>query len=173
MTSPMPLLHRLDARDRALYLRWSLDHRASRLERRCWIAVTHLGSAIVTIGAVLVPLALEPWPRPVSWHAGLALAVSHGFIQVIKRLVGRERPSETVPGRSAIGNPDRFSFPSGHATSSLAIALSYAVAFPAATVPLVTLGIVVGWSRVALGVHFPGDVLVGQIIAALTVLALH
>lgn len=166
------LLERLDARDRRLYLRLALGHEAPLLRRRCWVAITALGSAVVTIGLVVVPYVARLWPRAASWRAGAALLISHLVIQVLKRLVGRERPSEAVPGRSVIANPDRFSFPSGHSASSLAIALSYAVAFPGLTVPLVALGMLVGWSRVALGVHYPGDVLAGQTIAALTVLLL-
>lgn len=171
--TPAGLLSRLDARDRTLFLRWALPGNASGLHRRCWIAITAMGSAGVTIGAVALPFALAPWPRAVTARAALALIVSHVFIQLIKRLVGRERPSERIGARSAIANPDRFSFPSGHSASSLAIALSYAIAFPSLAVPLVGLGLLVGMSRVALGVHYPGDVLAGQTIAALMVLALH
>lgn len=166
------LLHRLDRRDRDLFLRWSLGSEGSRIRRRVWIGITALGSAVVTIAAVTLPLALEPWPRDVSIRAALALVISHLVIQVAKRLIGRPRPSTAHPGRAAIANPDRFSFPSGHSASSLAVALAYATAFPALTLPLVTIGLLVGWSRVMLGVHYPGDVLAGQCIAALTVLAL-
>jgi undecaprenyl-diphosphatase len=166
------LLSRLDARDRSLFLRWSLADDAPRLRRRCWIAVTTLGSAAVTLAAVLMPVLLTAWPRPLAWRAAAALTISHLVIQVVKRLVGRPRPSEMIPARSVIANPDRFSFPSGHSASSLAVALAYATVFPSLTLPLVGLGLVVGWSRVVLGVHYPGDVLAGQTIAALTVLAL-
>ncbi len=166
------LLDRLDARDRRLFLRFALGADAPAFRRRLWIGLTTLGSAAVTIGLVVVPALLRLWPRAISWQAGAALLVSHLMIQILKRLVGRERPSEGLPGHAVIANPDRFSFPSGHSASSLAIALSYAVAFPGLTAPLVALGILVGWSRVALGVHYPGDVLAGQTIAALTVLLL-
>ncbi len=171
--TPAGLLSRLDARDRTLFLRWALPGDASGLHRRCWIAVTALGSAGVTIGAVILPFLLAPWPRAITAQAALALVGSHVVIQLIKRMVGRERPSERIGARSMIANPDRFSFPSGHSASSLAIALSYAIAFPQLAVPLVGLGLLVGMSRVVLGVHYPGDVLAGQTITALIVLALH
>ncbi len=170
---PAGLLSRLDARDRILYLRWCLPAEASDLQRRLWIGVTGLGSAPVTIAAVTLPLLGMPWPRAITGRAALALVVSHLVIQAVKRVVGRPRPSERTPDRLLIPNPDRFSFPSGHSASSLAIALSFALAFPAFAAPLVGLGFLVGASRVALGVHYPGDVLAGQAIAAVTVLALH
>jgi undecaprenyl-diphosphatase len=166
------LISRLDAQDRVLLVRWSLGLTASPARRRFWIAVTNLGSAAVTIGLVTIPLILAPWPRGITARAAVAVGFSHLVIQLLKRLVGRERPSEWIGDRAVIANPDRFSFPSGHATSSLAVALSYSVAFPSLTVGLVSLGLLVGWSRVVLGVHYPGDVLAGQSIAALTVLAL-
>jgi undecaprenyl-diphosphatase len=37
--------------------------------------------------------------------------------------------------------------------------------FPHASFPLVALAVLVGASRICLGVHYPGDVLVGQAIA--------
>jgi undecaprenyl-diphosphatase len=166
------LLARLDARDRSLFLKWSLGEDASQLQRRTWVVITSLGSAAVTVGAVLLPFLFVPALRAASGRAGLALVLSHLVIQLVKRSVGRGRPSERIPNRSRIANPDRFSFPSGHACSSLAVALGYAVGYPPLLAPLVGVGLLVGWSRVVLGVHYPGDVLVGQLIAAVTVLAL-
>ncbi len=64
--------------------------------------------------------------------------------------------------------PDRFSFPSGHACAAMAVAVAYAWAFPAFAVPLLLAALLVGFSRVMLGVHYPGDVAVGQAIALLS-----
>jgi undecaprenyl-diphosphatase len=64
--------------------------------------------------------------------------------------------------------PDRFSFPSGHACAAMSVAIGFAVAFPALAAPLLVLAWLVGFSRVVLGVHYPGDVLVGQAIALIT-----
>jgi undecaprenyl-diphosphatase len=50
----------------------------------------------------------------------------------------------------------------------MSVAFAYAVAHPPLAAPLLAVAMAVGLSRVALGVHYPGDVLVGQLIAVLT-----
>ena len=168
MTAAVRLVRALDGHDRGLLHRWVLQESHSLRRRRGWIAITHAGGAVVTIAAVLLPLLTGIWSRTVSARAALALTISHLLVQAIKRGVNRARPT-TV---SWISSPDRFSFPSGHATAALAVALSYGIAYPVVAPPLVGAALVVGWSRVVLGVHYPGDVAMGQGIALLTVVAL-
>ena len=61
--------------------------------------------------------------------------------------------------------PDRFSFPSGHAAAAMSVAFIYANAWPSLALPLIAVAGAVGLSRVFLGVHYLGDVLTGQLIA--------
>lgn len=168
MTSTVRLVRVLDGHDRGLLHRAVLPKSHARWRRRGWIVVTHAGGGAVTVAAVVVPFLTGLWSRPASVHAALALTLSHAVVQVIKRSVHRERPTTTPH----ITCPDRFSFPSGHATAALAVALSYGSAFPPLALPLAGTAIVVGWSRVVLGVHYPGDVVMGQGIALVTVLLL-
>jgi undecaprenyl-diphosphatase len=160
-----PLLARLDARDRALFHRVALDARCARLTRDSWRVITHLGGARASIGACLLSLLLPTVTIGIAWRALLLLGSSHLLVQVVKRLAGRERPTPRTAACSLVDVPDRFSFPSGHACASMAVAVAYAWAFPALAVPLLALALVVGSSRVVLGVHYPGDVAVGQAIA--------
>ena len=69
-----------------------------------------------------------------------------------------------------VAEPDKFSFPSGHAAAAMSVAIVYSFAFPTLASALIPLAMLVGVSRVCLGVHYPGDVLIGQLIAALTAL---
>jgi undecaprenyl-diphosphatase len=74
-----------------------------------------------------------------------------------------------------VAAPDRFSFPSGHAIAATSLAVIYVMHFPVLAPVVLPLTTIVAVSRVRLGVHYPGDVLVGQIIAvagAMTVMAL-
>jgi undecaprenyl-diphosphatase len=165
------LLHRLDARDRALFVRLSRDATGPWPRRRWWTALSHLGGARASIALCIVPFLLRLVSLSTAWNALLALGISHAVVQVVKRTVGRPRPATRLSIVAMMHEPDRFSFPSGHACAAMAVATAFAWAFPAASVPLFVAAMLVGLSRVVVGVHYPGDVLVGQAIALLTAYA--
>lgn len=121
------------------------------------------------------------------WLAGAALAkvrlrklglaclmatLLAGLIVTAFRLgVGRPRPYAAQPNtKLADGfygphwNNDYRSFPSGHATTSIATATSLAGAIPILTIPGVIYAASVSWSRMQLNKHHPIDVTVGTII---------
>lgn len=140
--------------------------------RRPWLDllmryVTHLGGATTSICLVAL-LLFGPWVELAA--AGVlgafALAVSHGLVQLLKRRINRARPRMPVGLESLAHAPDRFSFPSGHSAASMAVAVPVALAlaepFAVLILPLAAL---VGLSRCYLGVHYPGDVVAGWLLA--------
>jgi len=158
------LLSRLDARDRALFDRWMLTR--STVTRPAWVAITHLGGVWCSGAAAALPLlAASTTVHAAAVRALLGLVISHGIVQVLKRNVLRARPTERLGCEPMVRVPDAFSFPSGHATASMAVCFAYAVACPVLAIPLLALAAAVGFSRVGLAVHYPGDVLAGQAIA--------
>ncbi|CAN5638519.1 hypothetical protein BH23GEM1_BH23GEM1_05820 [soil metagenome] len=163
------LLNRLDRRDRALFTRWAIGPATTHAVQRFWRIITHLGGVQVTVTAALVPLAFgHDLLQLAAWSALVTLGISHFVVQVMKRKLGRPRPSLGMGCSTFIDEPDRFSCPSGHAAAAMSIAVVYAMTFPAWAAPLLALALAVGASRVFLGVHYPGDVVIGQAIAILT-----
>ena len=167
------LLARLDAQDRALFARLLIAPYVSTRGRAHFIMLTHLGGAPATIGLALLPFMPGTRWTALGRLALTSLVVSHLAVQLIKRTVGRPRPSRGTLARALVVEPDRFSFPSGHAAAAMALAVSYAVTWPILTLPLVALAVVIGATRVCLGVHYPGDVVVGQLLSIVTVASLR
>jgi len=162
------LIGRAAAGDEAILL-FLLGRRHPRLDRLTQL-LTHLGGAAATVLAAGVFLTLAPHAEAAR-VAAFALGTSFLAAQVLKRSISRPRPVLPVGMRSLIEAPDRFSFPSGHAAAALSVALGLGLALPGiAAVGLVALGLLIGITRCYLGVHYPGDVMVGWCLALIGVL---
>jgi undecaprenyl-diphosphatase len=117
----------------------------------------------VTIGTGLGLLAVGE--RRLGSAALLALSLSHLVVRVLKRAVARPRPCDAT-GRplALVDLPDPFSFPSGHAASAMAMAVTLAWGEPSLTPVLLAVAVLVCASRVTLRVHHVGDVIAGAAI---------
>ncbi len=88
----------------------------------------------------------------------------------IKFYFRRKRPFIDIVQAVAVGKkPGTYSFPSGHSAAGFAGAWLLSRSYPRYTLLWYSIAIVLGFSRVYHGVHYPGDVLSGA--ASVTVLA--
>ncbi len=80
----------------------------------------------------------------------------------IKSLFRRKRPFIDVVRALVIGRrPDGFSFPSGHTAAAFSGAWIVSTVYPQRAPVFFALASCVGFSRIYVGAHYPGDVLVG------------
>jgi undecaprenyl-diphosphatase len=102
--------------------------------------------------------------------AGLALGIAH----VITDLVARPRPYVTHPGDAHlfIAPSHDGSFPSDHATASFAIAVALLLRHRKAGLLALLVAVVLSVARVAVGTHYPGDVVAGAALGAAAALVL-
>lgn len=84
---------------------------------------------------------------------------------LLKNLIARTRPYDVIEGLTyLVPKPGEYSFPSGHAGSSFAVACVMFRQLPKKYgVPALILAILIALSRLYVGVHYPSDVLFGMI----------
>lgn len=105
----------------------------------------------------------------------LCVALSGLLTNLMKRLVGRSRPKlldqqDIYAIQPWTFKSDWASWPSGHTTTSVAVALALATFFPRWRIPLLVLAVLIGLSRVIVNAHYLSDILAGAAVASLTVM---
>jgi undecaprenyl-diphosphatase len=135
-----------------------------------------LGSTLVVLPLALACswLLLRAGRRAWAWWLGVCAVGGWGLTQLLKQLVRAERPPDALV--EAAG----WSFPSGHTTAGIygwaALGVVALVALPRpwnrwVGALAVTVGVLMGPSRLVLGVHWFSDVVGGLLVAGAWVLA--
>lgn len=157
---------RLAALDRRLSARLALPPRSGGA-RLALCLLAHSGdSPLWLLGAGAAMLWGGELGRQAGWRI-LAGTLLPGVVVVgLKGLLRRQRPPAGLAGLGALYLPfDRYSFPSGHAARSACVVLLLSPLLPpgVAASTVVWAGLT-GLARVALGAHFPSDVLGGWLV---------
>lgn len=90
--------------------------------------------------------------------------LSHQFL---KETIQRPRPYEVLPEAIKLVGSGGGSFPSNHAMNSTIIAVLLSTFFPRFRLLWWSYAVMIGFSRIYCGVHYPSDVLGGALIGAL------
>lgn len=101
----------------------------------------------------------------------LAIAASGLFVDVIKPVFGRVRPtllfSDHLYGFTGIGaHSNHWSFPSGHSATAAALAYALSLLYPRLAPAWIVAALLVAFSRLALDQHYLSDVIAGLYFGA-------
>jgi len=137
--------------------------------------ITDLGGAIFsTLFALILILLGNNYIKLIGLEALVVLGISQIIVQSFKMGLGRERPYKILEHLNTFGiNLKDYSFPSGHTTASFSIAATLALNIPKIWIIVYFLALIIGISRIYLGVHYPTDVLAGVALGIGTSFVVH
>ena len=165
----------MHASDRALFLWINLDPHSPASLVSLAVLVSRWLPAVGVAGLVLA-LLLGPrrWRRAVLSTAA-AMALAWLGASLIKQGVTSPRPFALGLGTDWLGHSSSNGFPSSHASVATAFAVSALLSgwAPAARWALALAGLLVCWSRIAVGVHFPSDVMAAMLLGTFCAVAVQ
>jgi undecaprenyl-diphosphatase len=161
----MSILQSLQLADEKLFFR--LFQGKTRLKK----LACHLSRSADGHLYVLLPLLYwRGYPvqgRTFFYIALCAFAAERIIYLVLKKNLKRRRPPAAIPGFKSLVTPsDEFSFPSGHTSAAFLFSTLCVLWFGVIALPLFIWSVMVGLSRVLLGVHFVTDTIAGALIGA-------
>jgi undecaprenyl-diphosphatase len=155
----------LESLDLAL-LDWLRPWQTPGLDRAMiWISASG-GAGLVWVTLAAIAIAI-PRHRAAAWRVLLTVALAYATVDaVLKPLIGRPRPGihATAPARDLPPIPRTSSFPSGHATATFGAAVAVSRMWPGTSALWWTLAVLIGYSRIYLGHHYPLDVAAGALL---------
>src|SRR5713226_4305625 len=161
------------------------------LDRQLYSAIVSATASSTILAVLVVVIAWLNWNGLVWWLAGLLISRARGFgrrgtfalltvylgmidgwlvSELLKLVFRRPRPfTAIVPTPlTLIDHPASFSFPSGDATFAIGAAVALGSVVPRWRWPAYLLALAVCFERVAVGVHYPSDVLAGAVVGAIS-----
>ncbi len=138
--------------------------------------ITHLGDTGIIWILISTFLTIKKTTRKTGILAWSSLATSFIIVNLfLKNIVARIRPYDYVNGLvSIIERQKDFSFPSGHASSSFAVAVILFLCFKNkfGNFALI-LAFLISLSRLYVGVHYPTDVIVGMLLGTISAVLVY
>lgn len=117
---------------------------------------------------IIIAMALW-WAGYEQWATMIAVgfALERLLYCVLKKSCKRNRPADILDDFTSFICPsDQFSFPSGHTSGAFFMAYCLSEFAPQISASLYSWAVLVGMSRIFLGVHFPTDTVMGALLGS-------
>ena len=122
------------------------------------------GESLALLSLVLLAIGYglkHPQWKDAGWQSLIANGLAGLSVNILKHVIGRPRPKFMHTGNFEF-SPARGSgwdsFPSGHATAAIAVAVVLAAKFPRVRWPILAVAVAIGASRILRGSHYLTDV---------------
>jgi undecaprenyl-diphosphatase len=151
-----------------LIFEWLQSHHTSFLNQNM-LNITAMGSTTILVLLLLAGLSytgfiLKDWKQ--ALYGGICVLLSLGTVEIGKYAIQRERP---IAHDKVISTPNSPSMPSGHSAMSMSVLGILALMVQKSrfwVIVSILASLLIGFSRIYLGVHWFTDVLVGWFIGA-------
>jgi undecaprenyl-diphosphatase len=167
----MKIIETIHSCDVSVFL-WVSRRKSQHILVPCarWISKSGDGYLYVLL-AGWIALGADPSLSILLGSLALGFLVERPVYFMLKNLCRRERPQAALKIPSFIIPSDRFSFPSGHTSGAFLVATQLSYFFPVLVPLFLAWAVLVGVSRVILGVHFPTDTFIGALMGSVIALA--
>ena len=159
----------------------------ARLDGQLYSAIVGATQSSKVIEVLVVIIAWINWNGLIWWLSGALVSRALGFgrrgtlamltvfigmvdgwilAELLKLVIRRPRPFTAIIDApvTLIDHPASFSFPSGDAAFSVGAAIALGTVAPRWRIPALLFAVAVLFERVAVGVHYPSDVIAGALI---------